>query len=202
MRVASATRNVAESKREAPPGPTRPRRRRRRASRRSSRSRGARSRDAAAAGGLSGARPCRPRAMSFGPPRGLPDHYERSRLPLPAPRTAVLAVGGPLASADVPGLCARARSLLACGDVAYLVCDVGALERADLAAVDALARLQLTARRQGARVLLRRPSRALLSLLAFVGLDGPLGVQPQRQAELREHPLGVEEEREPDDPAA
>ena len=121
---------------------------------------------------------------------------------VPASRTTVLVVGGSLAPADVEGLCDRARALLAAGDVAYLVCDVGLLEHADLAAIDALARLQLTARRHGARLLLRRPSRALLSLLAFVGLDGALGIQSRRQPEQGEHTLGVEEEREPDDPAA
>jgi STAS domain len=95
-------------------------------------------------------------------------------LAVPAPRTTVLAIGGSLAPADVEGLCARARGLLAGGEVAELVCDVGLLDRPDAVAVDALARLQLTARRHGARVLLRRASPALVALLAFVGLDAVL----------------------------
>jgi hypothetical protein len=70
----------------------------------------------------------------------------------------------------------------------------------DATTVDALARLQLSLRRIGLELCLRHPSRELEELLAFVGLDGVLGVEAARQAEEREEPLGVEEERELDDP--
>jgi hypothetical protein len=81
-----------------------------------------------------------------------------------------------------------------------IVCDVGALAP-DAVAVDTLARLQLTARRLGLEIRLRHASKELQELLAFVGLDDALRVEAGGQAEKREQRLGVEEERELDDPA-
>ena len=73
---------------------------------------------------------------------------------------------------------------------------------ADVLTVDALARLQVSARRRGRRFRLRDASAELKELIAFVGLSDVLGVEPQRQPEEREQRVGVEEEPEPDDPAA
>jgi hypothetical protein len=70
-----------------------------------------------------------------------------------------------------------------------------------LGTVDALARLALAARRIGCELKLRDPSRELRELVAFAGLAEALGVEPGREAEEREEPLGVEEERDlPDRP--
>jgi hypothetical protein len=69
----------------------------------------------------------------------------------------------------------------------------------DVATVDALARLQLAARRAGRRLRLRRASKELVELITFCGLGEVLGVEPRRQTEEREEPLRVEEERELDD---
>jgi len=80
-----------------------------------------------------------------------------------------------------------------------IVCDVGALAP-DAAAVDALARLQLTARRLGYEICLRDASVDLRDLLDFIGLRDVLRVEAEGQAEQREQALGVEEERELDDP--
>jgi len=82
-----------------------------------------------------------------------------------------------------------------------IVCDVGALAP-DAVTVDALARLQLTARRLGMEMRLRHASSELQDLLAFVGLCTVLRVEAGGQAEQREQRLGVEEEREVDDPTA
>jgi ABC-type transporter Mla MlaB component len=83
-----------------------------------------------------------------------------------------------------------------------VVCDVRALVHVDAGTVDALARLQLNAQRLGACVRLHYPSRELLELLDFMGLsDVLLSVEPGGQAEQREHGVGVEEERQLDDPA-
>jgi STAS domain len=82
-----------------------------------------------------------------------------------------------------------------------IVCDVGAIADPDIATVDALARFQLVARRAGQQVRLTRATPELRSLLAFMGLERVLRVEPERQAEEREHGLRVEEERELDDPA-
>ena len=82
-----------------------------------------------------------------------------------------------------------------------LTCDVRRL-KADAAAVDALARLQLAARRVGAELTLCHASAELRCLLVFCGLDEVLGLEPERQAEEREQGLRVEEEGELPDPAA
>jgi hypothetical protein len=101
----------------------------------------------------------------------------------------VVAVG------DAAVLCARLQALVAeRGGAIDVVCDVDALAP-DARGVEALARLALTGRRLGCRIALRGASDDLLRLLAFCGLRGvlPLGLEAQRQAEEREHPLGVEE---------
>jgi anti-anti-sigma regulatory factor len=113
----------------------------------------------------------------------------------------MFAIEGSVAPADVQALCERLRGLLDGGGAEVAVCDVGALSDADVVAIQALARLQLTARRLGCRVELRGASPELRALLAFLGLADVLGVEPGRQPEEREHTLGVEEERELDDPA-
>ena len=66
-----------------------------------------------------------------------------------------------------------------------IVCDVAALAP-DVTAVDALARLQLTARRLGYEVRLRDASVDLQDLLDFVGLRDVLRVEAGGQAEKRE----------------
>ncbi len=63
----------------------------------------------------------------------------------------------------------------------------------DIATVDALARLQLTARRLGWRLRLRNVSVELRELIELAGLTGVLGVEPVRQPEEREVALDVEE---------
>jgi STAS domain len=70
---------------------------------------------------------------------------------------------------------------------------------ADLALVEALARLQLSARRRGERVRLRNVSDELRALLELVGLDQVLAVEARRQPELREQ-LRVDEVVQPGDP--
>lgn len=81
-----------------------------------------------------------------------------------------------------------------------LVCDVRWLRAPDCATVDALARLQLTARRRGHRICLRDPLPELVELLGLAGLGDVLpdesssGVQVRRQVEEREEPGRVQEE--------
>ena len=77
-----------------------------------------------------------------------------------------------------------------------LVCEGG---RIDLGAVNALARLQLRARRQGCTVTLRDACPHLIELLQFVGLAGVL--QVRRQPEGLEQ-AGVKEVVVADDPVA
>ncbi len=85
------------------------------------------------------------------------------------PSTAVLVIAAPIGAEDVPRLCERLRVLLVQSDARVVFCDVRALA-ADARTVDALARLQLTARRLGCRIRLQRASPELRDLLRLVGL--------------------------------
>jgi len=76
-------------------------------------------------------------------------------------------IAGSIGSADVPELAVRVRGLVGRGPV---ICDVAGLAGVDVGTVDALARLQLAARRLGGRILLRNVSVDLEELLAFMGL--------------------------------
>jgi hypothetical protein len=114
----------------------------------------------------------------------------------------VWVITGPLAAGDATDLCERLRAVLASSDAAVVVCDVGGLA-ADIVTVDALARLQLTARRLGRRIELRSDTPELGRLLSFVGLAEVLGLRGQcGQAEEREQPRAVEERVDRGDPAA
>ena len=113
-------------------------------------------------------------------------------------------IDGPLTPHDVPQLWERARGLME-GGADVIVCDIRAGAVADASTVDALARLQLTARRSGCRVVLRKPSTRLRKLLALVGLNdvlptwGSLLLEAGRQTEEREQAGGVEERVDPGD---
>ncbi len=87
----------------------------------------------------------------------------------PEPSPGVLVIDGPVAVADVPVLCARLRALLLSAGEADVVVDVRTLA-ADAVTIEALARLQLTARRLGRRITLRRVSTDLDRLVSFAGL--------------------------------
>lgn len=77
---------------------------------------------------------------------------------------------------------------------AIFVVDVSALVDADLPSVEALARLQLAARRTGRTIELRHASPALCELVELAGLDAVIPVRPELpieregQAEHREEP--------------
>ncbi len=135
-------------------------------------------------------------------PPATPVH---TRQPPSDPDTPVLMIGGRIARADVPRLCDLVHVLLENSDADLLVCDVGALVDPDVVAVDALARIQLTARRSGRRVELRHACGELRGLLALMGLcdvmplcEG-LGLEPRWQSEEREQAGRVEKETDADD---
>ncbi|WP_282700883.1 STAS domain-containing protein [Streptomyces sp. CC219B] len=110
---------------------------------------------------------------------------------------AVLVLTGPVTRGEVTGWCDDLRELLESSGAGVVVCDVGGLGPPGLGTVDLLARLQLTARRSGARIRLREPDPALPALLDLIGLRFEMEGQPEQ----REPPLGVEEEMEPGEPA-
>ena len=137
-----------------------------------------------------------------------PDESPPASLPADPPFPEIeLGRNGRVDRADIPGLCERARILLTSETADQLVCDAGAIVTPDAVAVDALARLQLTARRSGRELRVRRASRELQDLVAFMGLGGvvPLsagsGLEPGRQTEEREQRVRVKEKRDPADPA-
>ncbi|MBA2359986.1 MAG: STAS domain-containing protein [Actinobacteria bacterium] len=90
-----------------------------------------------------------------------------------APNTIVFAIRGPIARTDLAGLCHRVCTLLNESDAATVVCDMHGVEP-DAVTVDALSRLQLTARRLRCRVRLRHASEELLELVDFMGLTDVL----------------------------
>ena len=116
----------------------------------------------------------------------------------PEPSAGALVIADPIGAGDVAQLCQWLSVLLDGSDVASVVCDVHGVQ-ADCVAVEALARLQLTARRRGRRIRLRGTSQELDLLLSLVGLADVLPLAPglggglTREAEEREQPRGVEE---------
>jgi hypothetical protein len=87
-----------------------------------------------------------------------------------------------------------------------VVCDVTAMVEPDAATIDALARLQLTARRYGCCIRLRHACGRLQGLLALTGLAEvvpcapALSVHAGGKAEEGEPSRGIEEEGDPADP--
>lgn len=90
-------------------------------------------------------------------------------MPTPGPHSVAFAISGPITRADLPGLCERVCGLLGQSDAELAHCDVAGVD-CTAATVDALARLQLAARRKGCRVCLRNASDELRELVAFMGL--------------------------------
>ena len=87
--------------------------------------------------------------------------------------TIAFAIEGPIAPADLPGLCDRVCALLQESRAGVALCDVRGVG-VDAVTVDALCRLQLAARRHGCQVRLRHASSELLELVAFMGLEDVL----------------------------
>jgi ABC-type transporter Mla MlaB component len=87
--------------------------------------------------------------------------------------TIRFAVRGPIVRADLVGLSDRVCAVLGRSGAAVVLCDVAGVG-ADAVSVDALARLQLAARRHGCQVRLRHASAELRELIDFMGLDSVL----------------------------
>jgi ABC-type transporter Mla MlaB component len=89
-------------------------------------------------------------------------------------RTLSFGIEGPIAREDLPGLSDRVCNLLRSSDAEIAVCDVSAVQ-VDAVTVDALARLQLAARRHGCRIrLCGSASPELLALVELMGLTDVL----------------------------
>jgi anti-anti-sigma regulatory factor len=82
----------------------------------------------------------------------------------------VFFVRGRLDAGDAGRLFARVREMLDRDDTDLVVCDVRGVEDPHVGTVDALARVQMLARRLGRRLELRDASPQLCELLALMGL--------------------------------
>jgi ABC-type transporter Mla MlaB component len=89
------------------------------------------------------------------------------------PRPITFAISGPIEREDLPPLCDRICALLSRSGASEALCDVSGIA-ADAVTVDALARLQLAARRHGCLIRLRNASPELRDLVAFMGLQDVL----------------------------
>lgn len=103
-----------------------------------------------------------------GPPEVDPDGH---------PHETVLHLGRAVHRSGVPDLCARLRRLLA-GAAGPVIVDAAALTEPDAVTLEALARLALTARRQGGSLRLRHAGEPLRRLLEFAGLAGVVPLEP------------------------
>jgi ABC-type transporter Mla MlaB component len=83
------------------------------------------------------------------------------------------AVHGPIAREDLPGLCDRVCRVFAENAEIDVLCDVRSVAP-DAVTVDALARLQLAAHRNGRKVRFQNASPELLELVEFMALDDVL----------------------------
>lgn len=82
-----------------------------------------------------------------------------------------MAIHGPISRADLPGLCDRVCALLhGCPPATIVHCDVRSVAP-DAVTVDALARLQMAARRRGCSIQLWGASAHLRNLVELMGLD-------------------------------
>ena len=119
--------------------------------------------------------------MNSPAPRRLHSTNPERTLACPPPSHAppTLVIDRQITGADAPALCARAQVLLLVAGGNELICDLSALPRAHLGAIDALARLQLAARRGGCRMLLRAAPAELGHLIELCGLDAVLAPAPQ-----------------------
>jgi ABC-type transporter Mla MlaB component len=86
----------------------------------------------------------------------------------------------------IAALCRRVRSALLAADNVVLICDLRRVTEPDATVIDALARIQLTARRLGRSIELRHARPQIRELVRLAGLadvlplSGDLPVDPRR----------------------
>ena len=110
-------------------------------------------------------------------------------MPTPGSHEVAFTISGPITRGDLPGLCDRVCGILASGSAQVANCNVSGV-RPDAATVDALARLQLAARRHGCSVQLHNASCELLELVDFMGLTDVCRADDSDRAGFREANLG------------
>ena len=118
------------------------------------------------------------------PQRPPPDGAKAATGDIPPVSGApVVALRGRIGPPEIGEACARVRALFVDDDVRIVVIDVSEVVDPDAAALDALARLHLTARRLGRGIRIRHTCAQLEELAAFAGLrEVLLGCDEERQA--------------------
>ncbi|HEX6207172.1 MAG TPA: hypothetical protein VF058_02325 [Actinomycetota bacterium] len=111
-----------------------------------------------------------------------------------------MGVREPLEPGMIPGLCERLDAILDERNVGLVLCAVVGPRKATAVTVEALARLRIVARRRRRRLRVVHPWPELRGLVALMGLEELLLLQPEGEPEEREQPRGVEEEGEAADP--
>lgn len=102
-------------------------------------------------------------------------------VPEERPKAIVVVLDSQISSKSIPRLCENLRAVLEASDADVVVCDVGTLVAASpvtLDVLDALARLQLTAKRVGRRLHVANASSQLRTLLTLTGLSETLLLDP------------------------
>jgi ABC-type transporter Mla MlaB component len=112
-----------------------------------------------------------------------------------------LVVAGAVTRVGIASLCDRVRALVREREPSLVVVDVAALAAPDAATIDAIARLQLTARGLGRAIRFRHACPEIHELVGLMGLGDVLRLdagsgQTVGQTEQREQARGVEEERD------
>jgi hypothetical protein len=92
---------------------------------------------------------------------------------VPAPTTVRFEIRGPIRRADLPGLCDRVCTLLSGSGAELAICDARSVG-VDAVTIDAVARLQLAARRHACEIRLCSAPPELLDLVSFMGLTNVL----------------------------
>lgn len=108
-------------------------------------------------------------------------------------------VGPTVTRTDIPVVCADLAERLRGRGPGVVTCDVTGIARPDVVTVEALARLRVTARRHGWRLVVSGAGPGLRQLVALLGLADALP-ESGRQAEHREQAGGVEEVGDRGDP--
>ena len=120
----------------------------------------------------------------------------------PQPHATVWVIGPIVERADIPVLCANLVAFLDVTGARVVVCDVRRIVAPDAVTIEALARLQLTARRFGRYLTICGASQELLDLMTFIGLAGVLAVERSVAPDVESGvESGVEEGVEHPDPA-
>ena len=97
-------------------------------------------------------------------------------------RSVTLVIHGAVTPETIPGFCARVTALLTDPTVDVVTCDLSGVVDPDACALDALARMQLTARRMGRSIRLRHVEPAMRDLLVLAGLTDIVRAEPDAPA--------------------